>query len=78
MNRKELNELVDDFNATCEHHDEKLHVQGRNGYVAVDVYRDGMCRYTLVTGTSTVCAAAVSARFIGNLKDMVQWSKRTI
>lgn len=71
MNRKHLEELVADFNATCGQK-EKLHVQGRNGYVAVDVYRDGKCRYTLVTGTATECGDAVKDRFIGSLKEMLR------
>ena len=71
MSRKQLDELVADFNTNCGPR-EKLRVQGLNGYVAVDVYRDGRCSYTLAAGTSTTCGDAVMLRFIGTLKDMLR------
>ena len=71
MNRKQLEDLVADFNATCGQN-ETLHVEGRNGYVAVDVYRDGICRYALVTGTATACGDAVKDRFIRTIKDILR------
>ena len=71
MKRKELEELIADFNATCGQ-EESLTAQSRNGYIGVDVYKDGRCRYTLACGTVSDCYVAVSDMFVGRLKDMLR------
>lgn len=57
ISRTDLNNAVDHVNAKMEMFNSsyRFAAQSRNGYTAVDVYKDGRCLFACATGTPREC-----------------------